>query len=136
MSSKKDYIDYVRDVLGVQSLHGLNEMTIQGVEIPLVIYVEDYLTYSSPEKDLLDKMLLALKVPILQMLILDSHDPKNVNYEFRLRLTDEKPSVNPVLPNEIHTFSPRVLIKNAALKKLAWDDLQKVLLYFQSKTII
>ena len=131
MSSKLDYLEYVRDVLGIKSLHGVPQAKVEIPKIPIVIYVEDFLNYNTNEKELLHKMLGALKVPLLQMQIFDLKDPVQITYEMRICLTDEKQTRSPIPPNEINTFSPRKLLQNAALKKVAWDDLQKVLLHFQ-----
>ncbi|MBC7742459.1 MAG: hypothetical protein H7061_09690 [Bdellovibrionaceae bacterium] len=133
MSSKKDYLDYVREVLGVQSLFAMPAVVEPELEVPLIIYVQDYLSYTAAEKNLLQKMLLALKVPLLQMHLLDFNDPKKIKYQIRVCLTDQKPPAGTTDANDIHTLSPRVLLQNTALKKVAWDDLQKVLLFFQSK---
>ena len=51
--------------------------------------------------------------------------------EFTIFLRDEIKSKLTV-SNALETYSPRALIKNSALKKNAWNELQKVILHFNT----
>ncbi|MBC7421257.1 MAG: hypothetical protein H7328_11065 [Bdellovibrio sp.] len=134
MSSRNDYIDYVRNVLGVKAIFS-NEISeqITPEEIPLLVRVQDFNSYSAEEKDLLTKMLAALKIPNEYSRTFDLAENPNVVCKVAVYLTDELKSMKDLLPNEIHTYSPRVLLHTPALKKAAWDELQKVLRFFQQQ---
>lgn len=132
--SKSDYIDYVRQVLGVKTILSNEPTATETLAIPLLVYVEDFKNYLPPEKELLDKMLAALKRSPTDMHILDLNDVITAQAGVTLYLTDELKVGRELAANEIHTYSPRILLKDAGLKKAAWAQLQKILLYFQQST--
>ncbi len=138
--SKSDYIDYVRNVLGVKSIFS-NEVApaAEILKVSLLVYVQDFNSYSRAEKDLLEKMLAALKIPPNEIQAIDFNEKFQVEAKVTAYLTDQVAGqltgqfklAHDLAPNEIHTYSPRVLLNNVALKKAAWAELQKILLYFQ-----
>ena len=137
MSSKKDYIEYVRNVLGVKSIY--NEPVVEsdiasaGIqEVTLAVYIQDFNQYTAEEIDLLQKMLAALKISSQEIALIDIADQSiRVNSKMNVFLTDELKLNHQLQPNEIHTYSSRTLLKKPALKKAAWDELQKILRFFQ-----
>ena len=124
MSEKKDYFDYVENVLGVKSI-----MLSPKQNIPLLIAVENYTDYSTDENELLQKMIAALKVDSKNISLVDLTEEGGFQPEFTLFLMNQ-PHDKQAAENSVTTFSPRALLKKAELKKSAWSDLQKVITYF------
>ena len=131
MSFKSDYIDYVRNVLGVKSIFSNSVLPEAPVEIPLVVYVQDYRSYSTTETDLLHKMLAAVKISAENIQFFDLSENVNAVSQMTIYLTDEMKPGRTLAANEIHTYSARQLLQKPAFKKAAWDELQKVLHFFQ-----
>ncbi len=137
---KKDYIDYVRNVLGVKSIFSnaaedaVNEKIEVQPEISLVVFVQDLKSYSPAEKDLLQKMLGAVKISEELTRVLDITEESKFHSQMSVYLTDELILGKGLASNEIHTYSPRTLLLKPAYKKAAWDELQKVLRFFQQET--
>ena len=124
MSEKKDYFDYVENVLGVKSI-----LLSPKQNIPLLIAVENYTDYSPDENELLQKMIAALKVDSKNISLVDLTEEGGFQPEFTLFLMIQ-PHDKQAAENSVTTFSPRALLKKAELKKNAWSDLQKVITYF------
>ncbi len=124
MSEKKDYFDYVENVLGVKSIL-LNPKQ----NTPLLIAVENLATYNAEEHDLLGKMVGALKIDAAKIAIVNLAEAQSFQPEFVICFQDQPIEKTP-LKNTITTFSPRILLKKPELKKNAWNDLQKFLTYF------
>ncbi len=135
MSLKKDYIEYVRNVLGIKMIYATQPEETALLQIPLAIYVQDFLNYTTEEKDLLKKMLLAIKMSEKNFVVFDLSESKKVISQMTIYLSDEVNSHQQLAANEVHTYSPRILLKKTALKKAAWDELQKVLHYFQQNPL-
>lgn len=129
MSEKNDYFHYVENVLGVKAIL-LDPAPVDVVRlVPLLICVENYATYTPEEQDLLAKMVAALKVDLQKIVVVALADKLNYQSGFSVYLVDSPPEVS----NEINvsTYSPRKLLQKPELKKIAWSDLQKVILYFK-----
>lgn len=124
MSEKKDYFDYVENVLGVKSI-----MLNPKQNTPLLIAVEGLTNYNAEEHDLLGKMVGALKIDAGKISIVDLAEALNFQPEFFICFQNQ-PIEKTHLKNTITTFSPRILLKKPELKKNAWSDLQKFLTYF------
>lgn len=124
MSEKKDYFDYVENVLGVKAI-----MLNPKQNTLLLVMVEGLATYNSDEHDLLGKMVSALKIEATKISIVDAAEAQNFQPEFIICLQNQPIEKTP-LKNTITTFSPRTLLKKPELKKNAWNDLQKFLTYF------
>ena len=124
MSEKKDYFDYVENVLGVKSI-----LLSPKQNIPLLIAVENYTDYSPDENELLQKMIAALKVDSKNISLVDLTEEGGFQPEFTLFLMIQ-PHDKQAAENSVTTFSPRALLKKTELKKSAWSDLQKVITYF------
>lgn len=124
MSEKKDYFDYVENVLGVKSI-----LLSPKQDIPLLVAVENFYDYNQVENELLQKMIASLKVEFKNLAIAELSDEELFQPEFTLVLMNQ-PYEKQAVKNSVITFSPRALLKNAELKKNAWSDLQKVITYF------
>lgn len=131
MSEKRDYFEYVSQVLGVKSiLNDLQESQVTQA-VPLLIGVEAYASYNENENDLLLKMISALKIDQKNIKITDLEDIGNYQAHFYIYFTDERAQQNSTEDNLVQTHSPRFLLKHADFKKNAWNDLQKVITYFK-----
>lgn len=124
MSEKKDYFEYVENVLGVKSI-----MLSPKQNTTLLVAVESLTTYSAEEHDLLGKMVGALKIDSAKISIVDLAEAQNFQPEFFICFQNQPVEKAPV-KNTMTTFSPRTLLKKPELKKNAWNDLQKFLTYF------
>lgn len=132
VSEKKDYFDYVQNVLGVKSIL-LNQEPVETIkQSPLVIYVENYINYSPEEMELLSKMIAALKIDLNWIRVVDL-DNQEIQSEFTIYFVEELNQNDPIEKNKVRTYSPRILLKNSKYKKKAWDDLQVVIKFFQNK---
>lgn len=125
MSEKKDYFDYVENVLGVKSL--LIKPAGGRQSIPLLIAIENYSGYNSAEKDLLAKMISALKIDLQRIHVVDLALRENHNFDFSLVLLDSPDQNTANDLKSITSYSPRILLQNSEFKKKAWSDLQKVM---------
>ena len=124
MSEKKDYFDFVENVLGVKSI-----MLNPKQNTPLLIAVENLSSYTAEEQELLGKMVGALKIDIGKISIVDLSKAQNYQPEFVICFQNQ-PNEKTSMKNTLTTFSPRALLKKPELKKNAWNDLQKFLTYF------
>ncbi len=127
MKEKETYFDYVENVLGVSSLL-LSADPKKAVE--LLILVEGYSAYSAPEKDLLGKMISALKIDLGLIQVTDLENAARFQPRFTVEFVDSP--FKESLSTSVKTHSPRVLLKTPDLKKSAWDDLQKVIQFFKA----
>lgn len=126
MSEKQDYFNYVIDVLGVREIL-LDGHTMEAHEqIPLLVLVQNYATYNEEEKELLVKMIGAMKIEPQKMAVTDLSQLTVDSYQYALYLCDEISDVSRPA-NEIQTYSPRVLLQKPELKKVAWSALQKMI---------
>ena len=128
MSEKEDYFNYALNVLGVKSLY-LDSVAAPQESIPLLVTVDSLSTYNLEEKELLEKMVAALKVDVNQIRIVDAEAPIAITYNFLLNFSDS-PNQNLQNTNQLSTYSSRALLKDSSLKKKAWNDLQKVIQFF------
>ncbi len=134
MSEKKDYFDYVVNVLGVKSIM-LNPLQTSAAEIqniPLLICVEDFVGYTSEETELLGKMVSALNLDLKLIKVIDLIEIEKFRSEFTVYFLNQIPKVEPKF-NAVNTYSSRALLKNSDYKKTAWNDLQKVIAYFKTR---
>lgn len=144
----ENYFSYVVNILGVKSVYIERPESLSASDLnkansaqknytELLILVEALASYNLVEKELLDKMVVALKIDLNKIKVIDAADKNLWQSQFVLSLLDQGqqtsvPSTK-VLDensNEVLTFSPRVLVKNPKLKKQAWDEFQKVILFF------
>ena len=128
MSEKKDYFEYVENVLGVKSVILSSSTAVDETHL-LLICVESYADYASDEKDLLAKMIAALKIDLEKIKVVSLSENQKFKSEYLIYFVDkaEKKFED---TNSITTFSPRALLKKPELKKTAWAELQKVISYF------
>ena len=114
MSEKKDYFDYVENVLGVKSI-----MLNPKQNTPLLIAVEDLLTYSADEQDLLGKMVGALKIDPAKISIVDMNEAGNYQSEYGIFFRNQPAEktnlknatthrLRPKLERSSHTFDCRI----------------------------
>jgi hypothetical protein len=134
MAEKDDYFEYVANVLGVKSLYIDSSVTdsINSNLVPLLISVEGLASYQAEEKDLLEKMVAALKIDLNNIKIMDAGAEylEENRYDFLIQFQN-----NPERGDReriLSTYSPRTLLKSPELKKQAWSDLQKAIQFFQN----
>lgn len=127
MSEKDDYFNYVIDVLGIKTLLLEPKAAAEiAMAVNLLVCVEHYTSYNEQEKELLLKMLSAMKIEPAQMRIIDSVNAESTTYRYCLDLRDQL-SDEKLPPQIIQSYSPRTLLKKPELKKTAWSDLQKIM---------
>lgn len=133
-SVKQDYIEYVSQVLGVKSI--LNDLQSSSTtqQVPLLVCIERYATYDQNEKELLFKMISALKIDQKNIVLIDLEDINNYQAQFYVYFIDQQQQKNSTEDNLVQTYSPRFLLKNSEFKKNAWNDLQKVIAFFNRPT--
>lgn len=131
MSEKKDYFDYVENVLGIKSIL-LNQVSQEEAQsIPLLVCVENLVNYTLEEKDLLAKMIGALKIDLQLIKVVALNETEKYKPDYSIYFLDD---INQNISDKINmvkTYSPRFLLKNSDYKKNAWNDLQKVILHFK-----
>lgn len=137
MSEKKDYFDYVENILGVKSIL-LNKESGEISELStsktsLLILVDRYGSYTDDEKDLLVKMVSALKIDLKLITIKNFEINMDEASEFTILFLDEINQFHTDDLKKIITHSPRFLLKNPNYKKKTWEDLQKVIQFFKNK---
>jgi len=131
MSDPKDYLEYIENVLGVRSvLISPDAMSTEILAIPLLIAVQDYNSYQVEEKELLGKMIAALKIDPKYIQICDLNHIHEYRPEFQITFAEQ---VGASQTRLVQTLAPRVLLKKPELKKQAWDDLQPVIHFFRSR---
>lgn len=127
---RSTYIDYVQNVLGVKTLMRDSDETAAAVaRPPLLVRVQGLTTYNEAEKDLLSKMLAALKIDSALYVVVDAGTADGQAHPGQLILDfadDRTESADHVL-----TYSPRTLVQKPELKKVAWADLQRIIAAFQ-----
>ena len=134
MSEKKDYFDYIENVLGVKSVlldPASDPVSFQSV--PLLFAVENYNSYNVEENELLGKMISALKIDLQKIKITELQETTGFQTDFCVYFVDD---INAKTDSEgptLKTYSPRFLLKNPDAKKQAWSDLQKVIQFFKSR---
>lgn len=134
MSDKKDYFDYVANVLGVKSiLLNQDPSTVLPV-VPLLICVQDLASYTEAEEELLTKMIAALKIDLSLIKVVDLNQSNLFQFEFAIQFFDDMKLNQSSSSHITATYSPRYLLKNPQDKKIAWDEMQKVILYFASRS--
>lgn len=133
MSDKSDYFDYVSTVLGVKSVYIEPQAATAGLKevIPLLVSVENLSTYAPEEKDLLEKMVSALKIDLQKIKICDISKADSFESAFTIRFSDNL-SGSSLTENSLTTFSPRTLLKNPSLKKQVWNEFQTVIKFFSN----
>ncbi|AGH95255.1 hypothetical protein [Pseudobdellovibrio exovorus] len=136
MSEKEDYFSYLENVLGIKTVlidQASQQASSQQIKSPLIFLVEGLSSYSADETELLNKMIAALKIDLSQVQAVDSQISASCEAEFTVHFVDHLGASLPRIPTGetvLVTHSPRFLLKNAAFKKQAWDDLQKVIRFF------
>lgn len=130
MSNLQNYINYLADVLGVKQVFITPSVSdgasLVNQNVVLVVLVENFETYSAPELELLNKMLAALQFDQSKIQTV-SYSESASKASFQLYLLDDIQTQKAHLSHEFVTFSPRVLLKNAALKKQVWGILQRLI---------
>lgn len=140
MSEKEDYFSYLENVLGIKTVL-VDPMANQvgasqsadKIKSPLIFLVEGLSNYTAPETDLLNKMIAALKIDLSQLQAVDSQMSEACESEFTVHFVDQVSAMLPKMPASevvLVTHSPRFLLKNVGFKKQAWEDLQKVIRFF------
>lgn len=145
-SDKNDYFDYIASVLGVKSIYleaspslSANAETAPGGApadlksyIPLLVTVEDLAHYAAEERDLLEKMISALKIDIDKVKVVDAAtDISHFDYTFLLNFSNN-PRPASGLESVLTTHSPRILLKNPSLKKQVWNEFQTIIKFFSN----
>ena len=123
-NSFKNYFQYVQDVLGIKNVF-FPAKDSNSKNIELLILVDNLKSYSPEESELLHKMIEALKLDPKKYQIVDSQD-SNSKANYQLLLADQVPQSTESL-NCTATYSPRRLLAEPHLKKVAWVAMQSVL---------
>lgn len=120
VSSAQEVLKYFNEVLGVSQVLTESPSASVSSSAPFVFIVENYLDYKADEKELLMKMIAAMKLDMSLVEIQDLSQ-SSVSAEARsVYLVDQ--------PGSDQSYSPRVLMKNPKLKKATWDFLQTKML--------
>ena len=150
--SKKNYIDYVTNVLGIRSIIAESvESSLEQVEhtqtanslssklnsISFLFVVENLNTYQSEEAELLNKIVASVKLPPDAFRLVDLQNVEHYERAFTIWMVDHPELYQQKLPNKNQTrsetdlvvFSARILNVKPELKKQVWNDLQKVIQY-------
>jgi hypothetical protein len=130
MDDRENYFDFVTGVLGIKSMLLDQEAAGGTTKIPLLLAVEGLSGYSKEENELLAKMIAALKMDAKTYLLTDLQKAGDVQRDFTVEFRDQKKETS--VPDTQQVFSPRTLLKEPALKKQAWEDLQKVIRHFSA----
>ncbi len=128
---RSTYIDYVQNVLGVKSIMRDADDAPSLIQKSLVVRVQNLSSYSEAEKDLLSKMLAALKLDPSVYTVVESGSDEEKTFCANLILdfADERVEAS----DRVLTYSPRTLGLKPDLKKVAWADLQKIIAAFAAK---
>ncbi len=121
----QNYFEYVEKVLGVKSL-----LLDQVTQTDLLFCIQNLATYSEAEKELLHKMISAIKLDSEQTKCCDLSQRNQFQARLAMLLIDDWAPQNTLNSDILSAFSPRILLKKPELKKLAWAELQKIPLFF------
>lgn len=120
-----NYIDYyLKSTLGVSTVLDDGEINFSAASVTMdnhwVFVVENLNSYQEDEKSLLYKMINAVGLKESDFVVTagSTEDLVNKNPDKIFIFKDE-----PTQPNE--TYSPRILNRQAHLKRKAWDDMKK-----------
>lgn len=116
--------EYLQKTLGVSQILNQNSEQSLSTEpsVDLGFFIEEYPTYSEAEKDLLQKMITAMKLHEDQYRILDLSEKSNSENNFKIIVEFRNhPS------NDLQTYSPRNLLAHPENKKNTWDFLKKIM---------
>lgn len=117
-SDLQNYFEYVQKVLGVRSVV-LGATTESAKTCDLWIQIQDFGTYTDAEKDLLQKMIAAMKLENFSVQMTELNSTFSISALTTLKFIDQPQA-------EGETFSARVLLLKPELKKKTWSDLQDV----------
>ena len=116
--------EYLQKTLGVSQILNQNSEQSLSIEpnVDLGFFIEEYQTYTHVEKDLLNKMIQAMKLSENQYQILDLSEKNNsqVNFKMKIEFRNQPTS-------DFQTYSPRNLIVNPENKKNTWEFLKKIM---------
>lgn len=130
MSSHKDYFDYLENVLGINTILLDPQPTETAAKVPLLIVVQNLTTYTDEEKELLGKMVGALKIDIEKIKVVDLLQATRFHAEFTIYFVEDVSAGPGGQSNSITTYSPRYLVARPEFKKQAWAEMQKVVQHF------
>lgn len=136
MSDLKNYFDFVSQTLGVNSIFFESiAKSAESVNIKIFFAVESFENYNEEEKELLQKMINAVKIPSENYIIGQLQDAQKNSYACVVYFSDRPDSkfISTDSKIEINTYSPRLLLKSPDLKKATWEDLQKVIHFFKKQ---
>ena len=118
--------EYLQKTLGVSQI--LNQKSEQSVNanlttepsVDLGFFIEGYGTYSEAEKDLLQKMISAMKLKSNQYQICDLSENMSDQFKVKVYFMNEPLNVD-------QTYSPRNLLVQPENKKNTWEFLKKIM---------
>lgn len=128
---KQDYFEYLENVLGIKSIiQDSKTGSLQNKKADLLFCVENYASYSAVEIDLLQKMITAVKLDPSRFKVCDLKEKNQFEMKACVLFLDE---ISPAKPEKyfiVQAQSPRVLLKHPEFKKVAWNELQKIVKFF------
>lgn len=128
---KHDYFEYLENVLGIKSIIQESKLgSLQNKKTDLLFCVENYATYSADEIDLLQKMIAAVKIAPTRLIVCDLKEKNQFETKACVLFLDEIDAIKPEKYFVVQAQSPRWLLKNPELKKVAWNELQKIVKFF------
>lgn len=128
----KNFLIYAKDVLGIKHLVTSKadaDVTAQintDLIVQLIISVFELSSYTADEHALLEKMITALQLGDISYRIQDAK-VMAAEAPYYLILVDQISNLDAKLSNTVITFSPRKLLQEPHLKKVAWSEMQILL---------
>ena len=131
---QKQLIEYFEQVLGVKNVIVPASAEVVPAQYKIHFFVEDLESYTAAEKELLGKMIQAMRLQKKDYQVLNLQESK---YQDVVKIVNSGQvknmgqSVGQIVvfkndPQKMdETYSPRRLLKEPAFKKIAWDFLQK-----------
>lgn len=122
------YINYLKNVLGVQQILKSTENSTESVQqAKVLVWVENLSTFSEDEQILLNNMLAAMKIPSADLAVYDLKDKSEAliaPIQFDLVINPDQ--------SGLQTYSPQALQTNKSLKTAAWAFLQTIIARYKA----
>jgi len=120
---------YLIETLGLRRILS-SHLEVKQTERIIEIFVQNLNDYNYEEKELLQKMILAMKIDLnlIKVSDLNMNNAKASECQISFEMVDD-------IKSPYHqTYSPRVLLKQSKLKNEAWAFLQRVMQKYQTSS--